>query len=170
MVCVINHPLCKPDCCNGCGREFCAHELPDTRAIGYYGEYCSETCRAAKRAQILELAQTHFKQARLVLVVEERYCYLVPNHAERYGFKILSDEGSGPLYTYADRWCPALLTYAMTKQLTISYCVTDEKWQSMWTIRGFRFVDGSVDVFGVGEALVVIDQRASSLSEMEHVR
>lgn len=176
-VCIINNAYCTPCPCANCYCIFCAHEHPELRAFGYYGQYCTKECREAKNKQIWELGKARFNHSQVVLVVERDYCYLVLNqhkqHTEAkggYGFKVLHESAKSLTDTPALDYChfPGLsvedypITYAMKPKLQVAISVTDEYVKSMWTIVGFRVLDGEIDTYGVGGHIEVIDLRSES--------
>lgn len=175
--CPINNAYCTPAPCANCRRVFCAHEhekMEDRRAYGSYGQYCSEACRDAKLAAIWEIGKERFAVSRIVLVVEQDYCYLVLNKHKvggekpGYGFKILSiwllSDGKTvkmePLYCHYPGFAIAdhPVTFELFPQLEVALTVYDEYDRSMWTIVGFRVLDGEI-AYGVGGSIDVIDLR-----------
>jgi len=179
FICPINNAYCKPRPCENCKRIFCAHQHPELRSFGYYGQYCSPECRDAKAEQMMVLGRTRWECSRIVLIVEQEYCYLVINRKNKekpgYGFKILHEEansrGDGlnldychyPGFSVEDH----PVTYAMHPQLQVAIAVYDERDRSMWTIIGFRVLDGEVDTYGVGGHIEVIDLRKEETDESD---
>jgi hypothetical protein len=162
MTCIINNAYCTPKPCVNCGRVFCAHEHPERRAFGYYGQYCTVECHDAKQQTIFAIGENQFSLSRVVLVVEQEYCYLVLNKSHRYGFRILqTNKQSGLDYShypgFGTKDCPC--TYAMLPDLSIAICVYDESNSSCWTMVGFRFTEKKIDTFGVGGHIEVVDLR-----------
>lgn len=168
--CPINNAYCTRQPCAYCKHVFCAHMRPERRAWGYYGQYCSPECRDAKHAEIFALGKTRFGASRVVLIVEEEYCYLVLNkRGERpgYGFRILDECAKTEIDKLNLCYChyPGFstedhpVTYAMYPRLAVAMTVEDESRHSMWTIVGFRVLDGEIDTFGVGGHIEVIDRR-----------
>ncbi len=173
--CVINNPYCTPRPCATCRRVFCAHEREDRRAFGSYGQYCSPECRDAKCKQVWERGSARFEASRVVLVVEQEYCYLVCNRHKvggekpGYGFKILQESAETPEGKLELDYChyPGFsvedhpVTYMLHPCLSVGIAVYDERDHSMWTIVGFRLLpDGQIDTYGVGGQIEVIDLRA----------
>jgi hypothetical protein len=174
--CIIQNAYCTPQSCANCTRVFCAHEHPELRAFGSYGQYCSRDCQDAKNQQVFALGQERFNQSRIVLIVEEGYCYLVCNKHKReknargYGFKILQESAKAPGEKLVLDYCyyPGFssedhpVTYEMRSHLQVAIAINDEYDNSMWTIVGFRLLDdGTIDTYGVGGHIEVIDMRVT---------
>ncbi|SRR5579885_466039 len=173
--CPLNHPHGEPRACAHCGRTFCAHEQAERRAYGSYHQYCSEACRDAKQTAIWQQGAAHFAESRIVLIVEEAFCYLVLNRHKvggetpGYGFKILQQHRPRPDDTRLDLdYChyPGFstadhpVTYALEPELAVAVAVYDEHVGSMWTMVGFELrQDSSIVTFGVGGFIVVLDRR-----------
>jgi hypothetical protein len=124
--------------------------------------------------QVFEQGAKRFELSRVVLVMEEEYCYLVCNRHKRekdakgYGFKILQQSAKEVGGKLALDYChfPGFsiedhpVTYEVRPHLQIMLYVYDEYNSSVWTMLGFRLLEnGAVDTFGVGGSIVVIDER-----------
>jgi len=166
-VCIIHHPLCEPSTCIACHQAFCGHD-ESKHPTGYYHEYCSQECHDAKKEQLWALAEQRFKECCAVLIVEHSYCFLLPSTKGQYGFKILSghakslEDSMAVDYQYFDKFSTekrVLCAYRMTPKLEIAFTIYQEKYRSMWTICGFRLLDGEIDTYGVGGNIDVIDLR-----------
>ena len=171
--CIINNSYCTPRPCANCQRVFCAHEHPQLRSFGYYGQFCTEECQDAKVQQVLARGKERFNASRIVLIVEPEFCYLVFNRHKRergirgYGFKILQESRMYASDRLDIDYChyPGFaivdhpVTYEINPDLAVAIAVYDEHDSSMWTIVGFRLLDGEIDTFGVGGHIEVIDLR-----------
>lgn len=179
-LCIIGNAYCIPCPCANCYRIFCAHEHPEKRAFGYYGQYCSKECQDAKCTQIWEIGKTRFQYSRVVLIVEFNHCYLVLNrHKDNkeakggYGFKILHESAESLTDKLALDYShfPGLgvgnypITFTMMPKLQVALSLTDEYDKSMWTIVGFRVLSGEIDTYGVGGHIEVVDLRSESEAE-----
>ncbi len=182
--CIIQNAYCTPRPCAYCKRVFCAHEHPKLRAFGSYGQYCTEECRDTKNQQLFALGQTRFDQTRVVLIVEESYCYLVCNKRNRekggegYGFKILHESAKSLTDKLDLDYChyPGFsiedhpVTYEIRPRLQIVVYIYDEYSNSVWTMLGFRLLeDGAFDTYGVGGHIEVIDLRPAGSGANETI-
>jgi hypothetical protein len=172
MNCPINNAYCTPRACVHCGHIFCGHE-PECKPVGFSHQFCSGECRDAKYTEIYALGKERFQQSRMVLIVEQEWCYLVLNRHKAskehrgYGFKILQESASLRDGKLGLDYChyPGFSTddhpvsYKLYPRLAVAIAVYDEYDSSMWTIVGFRMLDGEIDTYGVGGHIEVIDRR-----------
>jgi hypothetical protein len=147
---------------------------PDKRAFGSYGQYCSPECRDTKNAALWTLGSARFGASGIVLIVESEYVYLVldrmvKEHSQGYNFKILQESCMYGDHTERHMdYChyPGFgiedhpVTYKIYPQMAVAIERYDVYAKSVWTMVGFSIAeDGTVNTFGVGGHIEVIDSR-----------